>query len=116
MSLNHKNIHPRRPSFDTGNNLNIANQLKQRISGNTSRSYVAMQGQDGKNYRNITARDYSAAAAMVISLVYISTKLIFWSNPGSYRYYLAGGICASLSHTITTPIDVVKVSSFYCVY
>jgi len=30
------------------------------------------------------------------------------SEPGSWRYYLAGGICAAVSHTIPVPIDVVK--------
>lgn len=34
-----------------------------------------------------------------------------YSPPGCWRYYLAGGICASTSHAMTTPIDVVKVIS-----
>lgn len=28
---------------------------------------------------------------------------------GGWRYFLAGGVCASTSHAIATPIDVIKV-------
>jgi hypothetical protein len=35
--------------------------------------------------------------------------LITLSAPGSWRYFLAGGICAATSHAIAVPIDVVKV-------
>ena len=30
------------------------------------------------------------------------------AGAGSWRYFLAGGICAAISHAFTTPIDVVK--------
>ena len=36
--------------------------------------------------------------------------LIGLSDPGSWRYFLAGGICAATSHAVPVPIDVVKVS------
>ena len=29
--------------------------------------------------------------------------MVSLSGPGAWRYYLAGGICASTSHTVTTP-------------
>jgi len=35
--------------------------------------------------------------------------VVFLSGPGAWRYYLAGGICAAISHAITTPVDVIKV-------
>jgi solute carrier family 25 phosphate transporter 3 len=42
------------------------------------------------------------------SLVAGIYALMALSGPGSWRYYLAGGLCASTSHAITTPIDVLK--------
>jgi hypothetical protein len=36
-------------------------------------------------------------------------SLILISGQGAWRFYLAGGLCAAISHGITTPIDVVKV-------
>jgi hypothetical protein len=36
--------------------------------------------------------------------------LVLKSSPGSWRFFLAGGLCAAISHTIPTPVDVVKVS------
>lgn len=35
-------------------------------------------------------------------------KLMFSCGEGSWRYFLAGGICAAVSHSITTPVDVIK--------
>lgn len=40
--------------------------------------------------------------------------LIYMSGPGQWRYYLAGGICAAVSHAITTPVDVIKVCFLFC--
>jgi hypothetical protein len=37
-------------------------------------------------------------------------NLVRMSSAGSWRYFLAGGVCAAVSHAIPTPIDVVKVS------
>jgi hypothetical protein len=37
------------------------------------------------------------------------------SSPGSWRYFLAGGLCAASSHAIPTPIDVIKVCSCWLV-
>jgi len=36
--------------------------------------------------------------------------LVLKTSPGSWRFFLAGGLCAAISHTIPTPVDVVKVS------
>jgi hypothetical protein len=47
----------------------------------------------------------------VSTLAISSILLVLKSGPGSWRYYLAGGICAAISHGITTPVDVIKVSS-----
>lgn len=34
--------------------------------------------------------------------------IVLKSSPGSWRFFLAGGLCAAISHTIPTPVDVVK--------
>ena len=36
--------------------------------------------------------------------------MFFKLAPGCWRFFLAGGLCAAISHTIPTPVDVVKVS------
>lgn len=33
---------------------------------------------------------------------------ILLKSPGSWRFFLAGGLCAAISHTIPTPVDVIK--------
>lgn len=45
-----------------------------------------------------------ASAAMILAFV----GLLSASGPGGWRYYLAGGVCAAISHSVATPIDVVK--------
>ena len=55
--------------------------------------------------------DRAAIAGITLFLSLAVGAVLKWSPPGCWRYYLAGGICASTSHAITTPIDVVKVSS-----
>ena len=50
---------------------------------------------------------FFARVTVLFSLVVLS--VLKMSPSGCWRYYLAGGICASTSHAVTTPIDVVKV-------
>ena len=57
-------------------------------------------------------RNFLAKVTVLFSVVVFS--LLKMSPSGSWRYYLAGGICASTSHAITTPIDVVKVRYILC--
>jgi uncharacterized membrane protein (DUF2068 family) len=47
---------------------------------------------------------------MSLATAFAFAALMSVSGPGAWRYFLAGGICAAVSHAITTPIDVVKVS------
>jgi len=47
----------------------------------------------------------SLALSSMLSAFFL---LIYISGPGQWRYYLAGGICAAVSHAITTPVDVIK--------
>ena len=53
-------------------------------------------------------RAFFAKVTFLFSLAVLA--VLKMSPNGCWRYYLAGGICASTSHAITTPIDVVKVS------
>ena len=55
--------------------------------------------------------DYLAIAGITLFVSLAVGTVLSHSPPGCWRYYLAGGICASTSHAITTPIDVVKVST-----
>jgi len=44
----------------------------------------------------------------VACMLMVSTLLVVSSPSGTWRYYLAGGICAAISHSFTTPVDVIK--------
>jgi hypothetical protein len=55
----------------------------------------------GVNERNLAVADRSAGAAAASSALNVLKKL-------DYRYFVAGGTCAALSHGITTPVDVVR--------
>ena len=61
------------------------------------------------NHLEITAMDKVVLAGflMASSLALYATMSL--TAPGSWRYFAAGGICAATSHTIPTPIDVIKV-------
>ena len=63
-----------------------------------------------KKANKVTKKDYFVVGVAAITIIYVSYMLMRISGPGSWRFYTAGAICACVSHTITTPIDVVKVS------
>jgi hypothetical protein len=63
-------------------------------------------------HKSITLFDKVALGGSVALAAAALFLLIGLSDPGSWRYFLAGGICAATSHAIPVPIDVVKVSSF----
>jgi len=48
------------------------------------------------------------ALLTVAATLMASTLLMVSSRAGAWRYYLAGGICAAVSHSFTTPVDVIK--------
>jgi len=48
------------------------------------------------------------ALLTITSMFMASALLVISSGAGAWRYYLAGGICATFSHSFTTPIDVIK--------
>ena len=55
---------------------------------------------------------------MVASLTTFMSILIKLSGFGAWRYYVAGGVCAAVSHAVPVPIDVIKtrkqVDPSYC--
>lgn len=57
----------------------------------------------------VTLKDKVSMGATFVSAVMVFAFLIMKSGPGSWRFFLAGGLCAALSHAIPTPLDVVKV-------
>jgi len=58
---------------------------------------------------HVTLKDKAAMAAAAVTGIASFAVLIFFSGPGAWRFFLAGGLCAAASHAIPTPIDVVKV-------
>ena len=63
-----------------------------------------------KEHKEITALDKAGIVIFTGLAVSAFLTLILKSAPGSWRFFLAGGLCAATSHTIPTPVDVVKVS------
>lgn len=57
----------------------------------------------------VSRTDRILVTLMSAAMFMAFAELMSISGPGAWRYFLAGGICASTSHAITTPIDVVKV-------
>jgi solute carrier family 25 phosphate transporter 3 len=53
-------------------------------------------------------KDISIIALASVGVSTFFAVLILASGPGAWRYYLAGGICAAISHSVPVPIDVVK--------
>jgi len=56
----------------------------------------------------ITKQDYAIMGSFLTAMTAAFVWLVSVSGPGGWKFYLAGGICASLSHIIPVPIDVVK--------
>jgi hypothetical protein len=62
---------------------------------------------------SITTKDKAIVATMTLTAFLAFLALFQATGPGGWRYFLAGGICAATSHGITTPIDVVKVTTCF---
>lgn len=79
-------------------------------SSQASSSLSVSSLDDGVEVFEPSMKDYAGISVVVSAFIFFSLYIIKLSGPGCWRYYLAGGICASTSHAMTTPIDVVKVS------
>jgi len=73
------------------------------INGGTESSTAAEHAQN-----KITSADKVVIWTALVGIASAFAAVIKISGPGAWRYYAAGGICAAVSHGITTPIDVVK--------
>lgn len=81
-------------------------------SATTSALQTASQSSDSSSSGvGISTTDKILVAVMAALSIFALGELMEIAGAGSWRYFLAGGICASTSHAITTPIDVVKVCS-----
>jgi solute carrier family 25 phosphate transporter 3 len=58
----------------------------------------------------ISTKDKAILACSVIFAMGAFSGLLAVSPIGCWRYFVAGGACAAVSHAIPTPVDVVKVS------
>ena len=83
------------------------------ISLESNKNVQVQQGDQLIQTRQLNDNIAIAGIAAFLSLAV--GAVIKYSPPGCWRYYLAGGICASTSHAITTPIDVVKVRYYYVI-
>lgn len=62
-----------------------------------------------QHHDHITALDKTLVLGSIGAFGALLYKFVMASAPGSWRYFLAGGLCAASSHAIPTPIDVIKV-------
>lgn len=58
-------------------------------------------------HTGVTTTDKLTIAILAASTVNMLLMIIV-KSPGSWRFFLAGGLCAAISHAIPTPVDVVK--------
>ena len=75
---------------------------------------LALQSYTKPDHPGISRTDKTivgVATGFVVTSLFL---LLTYSGAGSWRYFVAGGICAAASHAIPTPIDVVKVSACSC--
>mmetsp|Transcript_51154 Transcript_51154/g.52114 ORF Transcript_51154/g.52114 Transcript_51154/m.52114 type:complete len:445 (-) Transcript_51154:312-1646(-) len=61
-----------------------------------------------RNHKYVTIVDKAFIIAFGGSAIFTFLVLALKSPPGSWRYFLSGGLCAAFSHAIPTPVDVVK--------
>lgn len=81
--------------------INLNNDEKGKVS--ISDDDKAELAKNEKKYRNKIK-----AASAVTALLGGGAGLVICSGAGAWRYYLAGGICAAISHSVATPVDVIK--------
>jgi hypothetical protein len=94
--------------FSLEKNVNHCTDEKIRHSSSSALNALSSPVDDQQRKDKNKFKVSVAVGALIIS----SVLLVLNSGPGSWRYYLAGGICAAISHGITTPVDVVKVSCY----
>lgn len=62
----------------------------------------------GKVHTNMSMVEKIQLGTFLGCAVSAFLAIVLKSSPGSWRFFLAGGLCAAISHTIPTPVDVVK--------
>ena len=76
---------------------------------------IALKPSYQQHHDHISTLDKTLVLGFIGTFGAILYKLIMASAPGSWRYFLAGGLCAATSHAIPTPIDVIKVGmAIFC--
>ncbi|GKZ01164.1 hypothetical protein MPSEU_001067800 [Mayamaea pseudoterrestris] len=96
--------------------------LTSRILSNGNDDYIkqSIEGTEELNYKNsyllqqesplpvVASSDKLKLAFITCSSVFMLIKLYSISGAGAWRYYIAGGLCAAISHTVPLPLDVLK--------
>ncbi len=75
----------------------------------TDEKLLDINGKEDKKKRAKRRANRMKVSLALSSMLSAFFVLIYISGPGQWRYYLAGGMCAAISHAITTPVDVIKV-------
>lgn len=115
-----RELHLQATTLSTGSNSEEKRQSSQTYAAS---DLTANETADGASWDHIIAPssvvtpDHSKITTLdrigivVFTVTAISSVLgLVWNSSGSWRFFMAGGICAAVSHTIPTPIDVIKVS------
>jgi hypothetical protein len=71
---------------------------------------IASEPSCRESYDSISTTDKTIVAGSIMVAIAAFSSLLAMSSIGCVRYFMAGGVCAAVSHAIPTPVDVVKVS------
>lgn len=97
-------------SFSTvGSCLNLSRSSP--VSSLNNEFIASDESPQSEGNDSISRVDKLIVAGSIICAISSLVGLLAVSGTGCWRYFLAGGICAAVSHTIPTPVDVVKVSA-----
>lgn len=75
---------------------------------NASHAMISTASTAPLSYEHKRTKSKIKVTVSILFLFSFCWALIACSGQGAWRYYLAGGICAAISHAITTPVDVIK--------
>lgn len=92
-----------------GNGLLFSTSCNNKSGTNASHATSATSHNVSLSYAHKRTKSKIKVAVSTLFLFAVCSALVACSGQGAWRYYLAGGICAAISHAVTTPVDVIKV-------
>ena len=73
-------------------------------------SVLTSKPRPSPEHSDITSVDTAQILVATLGAAMAFYWLVTRSAPGAWRYFMAGGMCAAISHAIPTPVDVVQVT------